>query len=76
MFRQGLRPVAIGAALGIAAALAAGDLLTSELYGVTPRDPAAIAIVAATLGVVSVLACWIPMRRATGVDPVTALRAE
>jgi predicted permease len=76
VFRQGLRPVAIGAAPGLALALVAGDVLTKELYGVTPRDPAAIAIVALTLAAVSVLACWIPMRRATRVDPVMALRAE
>lgn len=71
---RGLGSVLLGLALGLGGALLAGRVLTSLLYGVEPNDPATLAAVAALLLVVAGLACWIPARRATGVDPVRALQ--
>ena len=76
VFGQGLRPIVLGAAAGFAAAWAAGDVLASALYGVTPHDPVAFAATASIWLVVSVIATWVPMRRAAAVDPVISLRAE
>jgi putative ABC transport system permease protein len=74
--RQGVGPALAGAVVGVAGALVLGRLLGSMLHGVTPNDPATIAIVTASLLVVAVLASWIPARRATRIDPSSALRAE
>jgi putative ABC transport system permease protein len=73
---QGLKPVAIGSVFGLIAALALGRLLSSLLYGVTGADPATFAIVALLLSLAALLACWLPARRATKVDPMVALRRE
>jgi ABC-type antimicrobial peptide transport system permease subunit len=73
---QGLRLAAIGAALGIVAALATGRFVESLLYEVSPRDPAVLAgVVTLVLGV-AVAACLIPATRATRADPLEALRAD
>ncbi len=73
---QGLRLVAFGGVLGLAAALAVSRFLESLLFGVTARDPATFVGVSALLGIVSVLAVLIPARRATQVNPLVALREE
>jgi putative ABC transport system permease protein len=73
---EGFRTVAIGVALGVVFALAAGRLIASLLYGVEPSDPMALAFVTVTLLVAAALAALLPARRATSVDPVTALRVE
>ena len=75
-FRHGVRLVANGLVLGIAAAITAGVYMESLLYGVKPTDPWAFAAVVLTLGVVGGIACWLPARRAARVDPVKALRYE
>ena len=75
-FRHGVRLVANGLVLGIAAAITAGVYMESLLYGVKPTDPWAFAAVVLTLGVVGGIACWLPARRAARVDPVEALRYE
>jgi ABC-type antimicrobial peptide transport system permease subunit len=67
---------AAGIALGLAGALALTRLLASQLFGVSPTDPAIITAAAATLAAVSVVACLVPAVRATKVDPVVALRSE
>jgi putative ABC transport system permease protein len=71
-----LRLVLIGAALGVPAALAASRLVASQLFGISAADPGAI--VAATLALLAVaaVACYLPARRATRVDPLVALRCE
>jgi len=71
---QSLKPVAAGLACGLAASVAAGRLVGSLLFGVSPIDPPTIAGVAAVLTLVAALATVGPARRATRVDPVVALR--
>lgn len=73
---QGMRPVAIGLAAGLAIALAAGRVLESLLYNTRPSDPLALAVTAAVLATIALVACYLPALRATKVDPLTALRAE
>ena len=74
--RQGLTLVVIGLVLGIGGALAAGRVLSSYLYQTAPRDPMIYAGVAAVFILAGIVACLIPARRATTVDPLIALRAE
>jgi ABC-type antimicrobial peptide transport system permease subunit len=66
----------MGLVLGLIAALAATRAMTSLLYQVRPGDPATLAGVVALLGLVAALACYLPARRATRLDPVASLRAE
>jgi len=73
---EGLRVVVIGVALGIALALALGSLVESLLFGVTARDPVAVAVAAAVLMAAGVIASLVPAWRAARVDPVRALAAE
>jgi ABC-type lipoprotein release transport system permease subunit len=64
----------VGAILGLGGAFAATRVLQSLLFGIEPFDPVTFVLVVALLGTASVLASWIPARRAAGVDPVVALR--
>ena len=73
---DGLRTVAIGIVVGIALALAAGKLVSSLLYGISPRDPMIMASAAGILSVIGIAACLIPAMRAARVNPVTALRVD
>ena len=73
---QGVRLIAIGVALGLAGAYAAAHVLKSLLYGMSPTDPLTFVGISLLLLVVALLACWIPARRATKVDPLIALRHE
>jgi ABC-type antimicrobial peptide transport system permease subunit len=75
VLRQGIRPVLGGLVAGVPGALAAGQLISSFLFGTEPRDPAAISAVAALLLLVAA-ACWAPARRASRIDPMSALRDE
>jgi putative ABC transport system permease protein len=65
-----------GTALGLIAWLAIRRLLTALLFGIGPTDPGNLAIAAALLLVVTLSASWLPARRATRIDPVSALREE
>jgi predicted permease len=76
VLRDTVRLVALGAALGIPAALAAAGLLSSLLYQVGPSDPVAVSLSIGALSCVAIVAGYLPARRATKVDPAHALRAE
>ena len=76
MLAMGGRLVLVGLVVGIAASGAATRLLRSQLFGVQPTDPLAYAVVVLMLGLVTLVACYIPARRAAGVDPIVALRQE
>lgn len=73
---QGAKMSLIGVAIGIAVALGLTRLMSSQLFGVTAHDPVTFAAVALVLITVALLACYIPARRAMGVDPLVALRYE
>jgi ABC-type antimicrobial peptide transport system permease subunit len=73
---QSMRLVAFGAVIGLAASLAGAGVLRNMLFGVCAVDPLAYGGVGILLAVVALLACYIPARRATRVDPMIALRAE
>lgn len=76
VLRQGMTPVLAGLAAGALAAVAIGKYVSSLLFEVSPRDPMAFAVAAGVLVAVSALACWIPARRAAGVNPLEAIRYE
>jgi predicted permease len=67
---------ALGAGLGIAAAIVFGRVLRSQLYGVDPIDPLTLASVVVVLGASAAIASWLPARRGASLDPATALRGD
>jgi len=73
---QGLRPTILGLAVGVVLALVSGRVARSLLFEVSPTDPLVLAGVVGVLLVVAILASFLPARRASLVDPVSALRAE
>lgn len=76
VLRNGLKVVSIGLVIGLAAALALGRVVESLLYKTSPRDPVTLAAIVVGLLLISFVACLVPARRATKVDPMVALRAE
>ena len=73
---QGLRLTAFALLIGLAAAAGTTRLMASQLFGVTPSDPVTFALVPIVLCAVAALACYLPARRASRLDPLTALRRE
>ena len=76
VLRQGMLPAFVGAAVGILGAVVLGQSIANLLYGVSPHDPLTLAAMTATLTAVALVACYIPARSATRVDPLVALRYE
>lgn len=76
ILREGLTIAGVGAPAGLLASLWLAHLIATQLYGVSPYDPAALAAAVALIGLLTFLACWIPARRAARIDPIVALRAE
>ncbi|HEX3231043.1 MAG TPA: ABC transporter permease, partial [Pyrinomonadaceae bacterium] len=73
VLKQGLIPALTGVSIGLVAAFVLSRLIRSLLFGVSATDPATLLVIATTLTIVALLACWIPARRATKVDPMIAL---
>ena len=73
---QGMKLALAGLGAGVLAALALTRIVRSLLYGTTPTDPVTFIAVVLTLASVAILACWLPARRASKVDPMEALRYE
>lgn len=76
VLRQGVRLALLGVAMGLAGALALSRVLWSLLYGVSAADPLTFASVTLIAIAITLVACYLPARRATAVDPMTALRSE
>jgi putative ABC transport system permease protein len=76
MIREGMTLTLVGALLGLGGALALTRLMKTLLFGLSPTDPLTFTAITLLLTFVSLLACWIPARRATKVDPMTSLRSE
>jgi predicted permease len=76
VLRQGLSLTLLGVLLGLAGAYGVTRLINSLLFGVSATDPLTFIVISLLLVTVALLACWIPARRATKVDPIVALRCE
>ena len=74
--KQGSKLILIGLAIGLFGAFVVTRLVASLLFGVTAKDPVTFTVVAMLLGIVALLACYVPAWRATKVDPMEALRCE
>jgi ABC-type antimicrobial peptide transport system permease subunit len=76
VFWEGMRLIAIGLVLGIGGALFLTEGMRSRLFNISPSDPLTFVSVAALLATIAALACLLPARRATKVDPMIALRND
>jgi ABC-type antimicrobial peptide transport system permease subunit len=76
VLRQGMKLTAIGGAIGLVLSLLASQVLGSLLVGVSARDPEVYAAVPLLLAAISLLACYVPARRAARIDPLLALRQD
>ena len=76
ILRQGLVPIGVGVAIGLAGSVAMGQLLRAQLVGVSPMDPLTFLVTSIVLIAGAVLGCLIPARRAAEIDPMAALRQE
>jgi len=76
VLKNGVALTLIGVALGVSGAFALTRVIAALLFGVEPTDPVTFVAVSATMVMVALIACYIPARRATKVDPLVALRYE
>ena len=76
VMREGLSLTAVGLACGAAGSVLLSRVMAVVLFGVSPGDPAVYVGISILLIVTAVLACWIPARRATRIDPTVALRCD
>jgi putative ABC transport system permease protein len=76
VIREGLALTAAGVVVGVVASIALGRVLATLLFDVETNDPLTLASVVAVLGLVALLASWLPARRASRVDPLVAMRGE
>jgi putative ABC transport system permease protein len=76
IMRQGALQTALAVVVGLLLSLAVGRVLAKILYEVSPSDPLALAAASVILVAAALIACFLPARRATHVDPIEALRAE
>lgn len=76
VIRMGLRLVGIGVALGLIASVALGRVIATQLWGVSAYDPWTLVCVPFLLLLTGLVACWLPARRASRLDPLIALRYE
>jgi putative ABC transport system permease protein len=74
--RFGLGLIAAGLVIGLAVSFATNRLLTAQLWNTSPTDPLTFTVVVLLITTIGVLACWVPARRAVGVQPMIALRHE
>jgi predicted permease len=74
--RQGMNPVILGLIIGLSGTFAVGRLLAAQLYQISPHDPFLLGAAATVLALAALLACLLPARRATRIDPIQALRSE
>jgi ABC-type antimicrobial peptide transport system permease subunit len=73
---QGMKTVGAAIIVGLAVSVAAAKYVETQLFGVSATDPAVFVAVPTSLAIVGLIACWLPARRASAVDPVKALRAD
>lgn len=76
VLRESLVPVVVGLAVGLGVVVATTRLVQSMLFGVTPHDAPTILLAALGLIISALIAAWLPSRRASGIDPMAALRCE
>jgi ABC-type antimicrobial peptide transport system permease subunit len=76
VLRQALLLLGMGTAIGLGATLLLAPVLTSMLYGVSGRSPAVLLLVCGVVAIAGLLAAWLPARRASGIEPMEALRAD
>jgi putative ABC transport system permease protein len=76
VIRMGLKLVALGVGIGLIVSIAIGRVIATQLWGVSAYDPWTLVCVPALLLTTGIVACWLPARRAAGVDPLVALRYE